>query len=176
MIELNHASTLPDFITMLRMGGQVRRFHIAPIIGEQTLAEHQYHVAMLCYWLWREAYQEEPSMHLMMVALTHDLPEQYTGDMPANVKRDSILKERMDALEEEFVEQYALGWPLTDEEKLVLKWADTLEGLLFCLEQKRLGNTNLGLIVSRWLSWARKLPHCAPAEELMKNIVMEYSK
>ena len=62
-------------------GGEVKRYHTMPTIGEQTVANHSWGVAVILSWL-----KPDISPKALLKALTHDVAEKQTGDMPAPTK------------------------------------------------------------------------------------------
>jgi 5'-deoxynucleotidase YfbR-like HD superfamily hydrolase len=113
------------------------RAHTKRVLKPQTVAEHSYHVAMLCWKLC----DREPSAELLKAALFHDLAESYTGDVPANVKWASpTIKAELERLEGEFEKEHHLYLPLRPEDEKILKWADALELMWYCVDEMNLGN------------------------------------
>lgn len=124
----------------LRDMAMTRRMHIKRVIKEQTVAEHSYHVAMLCWKLC----DHEPSEKLLKAALFHDLAESFTGDAPAPIKwLSKVIKGEMDQLEDEFNKFFGLELSLSPKEALVLKWADSLELMWHCVDEMNMGNRNV---------------------------------
>lgn len=115
----------------LYYAGHVTRFHTVPDYSgghKQTVAEHSWGVALISARLWREQYGGSPSSALLEYALLHDAAERWTGDAPAPVKwQNPKLKEVLAEIEEDIERRMAIEFNLTDEELLVLKWADALE-------------------------------------------------
>ncbi len=127
-------------MTDLRQAGRILRFHTVPTIKTQTVAEHSHGVAMLLYKMYGDKIRPE----LLMAALTHDLAEIETGDVPAHAKRASAdLKVALDAMETVFNHEHSIQfeYELTLEELQLLQIADTLELVEFCLDEIQLGNT-----------------------------------
>ena len=87
-----------------------------------------------------------------MKALTHDVTEAYTGDMPSPIKwSHPEFKEILNRVEEEYeevlgIDQYNI---ISDEEKILYKQADMFELLFFCMKQRRMGNTNMNKVFSK---------------------------
>lgn len=137
-----------DFI---RNGGETRRFHTVPVLRQQTVAEHSFHVAMLLFTLYG---QSEPgvTVPLLMAGLTHDLAEHIVGDLPAPAKRN--MGERLELkgtqtfraawgdMENELLDGVALSWEteLSVEQLRMLKVADAMEGMLYCVRERAMGN------------------------------------
>lgn len=150
----------------LRAAGHTRRCHIKQTIGHQTVAEHSYNVAMLCWRL----HDREPSAELLKAALFHDLAETVTGDIPAPVKWHSpAIKAELEKVEAIFDKIFHLEVSLSPTEELILKWADSLELMWYCVDQIRLGNQNVEDI---WRNIDRFLTTLQPVKnannELMK--------
>lgn len=124
----------------IREAASVKRCHVVRTIGEQTIAEHSYFVAMLC---WRLC-DLEPSADLLKAALFHDLAEVVTGDIPATMKWASPeMRDLVKGEEYKFDRVNKLEVCLTPKEELVLKWADGLELAWYCVDQLMLGNRNV---------------------------------
>lgn len=141
------------WLNFIRDGGETKRFHTWPVLKEQNIAEHSFGVALLCAFL---STAEQPGMTgaLLMAALSHDLVEHQTGDMPAPVKRsvpfgaymddhsEVDFRTAWDAWEDELLEKAGFPWLklLSDKEKRILKVADAAEGALYCCRERAFGN------------------------------------
>jgi len=126
--------------------GEVRRYHSAPSVPVQSLAQHVYGVACIATYI----IGRSPSAALLAACLLHDQDELFTGDVPFTIKRDHPdLKERYLQIGAE-ASRCALmqfeGPALDATETAVLKIADTLDGLLWCTRNERPG----GPIRPRW--------------------------
>jgi 5'-deoxynucleotidase YfbR-like HD superfamily hydrolase len=123
--------------------GQVKRYHTQTTIKDQNLAEHQWGVAMIVNHVYPQGYV------LLMAALTHDLAECDTGDIPYTAKRDNYnLKSASDDAEEAFNFQHNLVQGLNREEHKILAWADMFECFLFARRETWLGNQTMQKVVS----------------------------
>lgn len=134
-----------DFI---RNAGETRRFHTFPVLRVQNIAEHSWHVTMLLYLIYG---QQEPGLTptLMMAAMTHDAAEFKVGDLPAPAKR--TMSERLpvadfraewDAMEQEILAGVQLDFEkfLEPHELEALKLCDALDGALYCVRERAMGN------------------------------------
>jgi 5'-deoxynucleotidase YfbR-like HD superfamily hydrolase len=67
----------------------VKRWHMIDTTRTQTLAEHSANVALLAYYLAATSPQMYfgPSQNVAALALIHDIPEVFTGDIPSHTKR-----------------------------------------------------------------------------------------
>lgn len=121
--------------------GRVRRFHAQPLIGEQTVADHSWGVAMT---VWQIA-EDNLTKELLIAALTHDLAEVATGDTPAPAKwRWPKLKSVLEECEAEansLLGTWRVLHTLSPAEREILKWADLFEPLQFATHQVTLGNS-----------------------------------
>lgn len=139
-----------ELAALMRDAAAVRRYHTRRMLREQTLAEHSFGVQQLILQI-----MPEPPARLLVAAIHHDLPEYVTGDVPGPAKRASP---RMEVLFEELEKGCAplyLDCNLTPYEEAVLKWCDTMELVLFCLEEVQMGNAYAGETVATGLRWVR---------------------
>ena len=123
-----------------RTAGMVRRCHTIPIQGEYSVATHSFNAACIII-----ALHPNPSKELIVAALTHDLAEQWVGDVPAPAKH--FFKDLGKSFEvaESAVLARVLGIDLSrlsEQENIWLRVADLLELYLFTQEQMTFwGNT-----------------------------------
>lgn len=118
-------------------GAGVKRFHTHTTIKEHTVGQHSHAVAMLV-WLLTSGNCSKP---LLMAALTHDLPEQDTGDIPSPFKRSMPgLRANVKCFDDAALRQHDFDFLLTEEEKRVLALADSLDGIMSCIAERRLGS------------------------------------
>lgn len=152
-MNFDDKSGLRRQLSFLLRAGLVVRYHTRPTHIVDTVGRHSYMVAWMCYFLTNG----KPSGRLIMAALQHDTPEAVTGDLPSPVTR-RFGKRAMKALEHRVL--LRMGFPsydlrLTKLERLLLKAADTLEGLLFTTHEVRgLGNTRLATVMMRYHKYA----------------------
>lgn len=146
---------LKDQLEFIVRGSEVKRFHAVRTIAEETVGHHSFMVAMLCRLI-------DPgcSTHLLLSALTHDLPEFIFGDIPANTKRILGSYQELENLEITALTNVGLNYSLTAEEEHVLKLADVLAGLIFCVREIQLGNASPAMaeIKERYISYIGKMP------------------
>ena len=120
-----------------RLGGKVKRFHTITTIQQQTVAQHSWGVALIMH----ELLGYNPPTNMWMYALLHDVAECKTGDVPAPTKLELDVKECFDELEEKWLKEAGYTTLEIDKaQKLVVKIADILEGMAFCMEERKLGN------------------------------------
>lgn len=153
--------------------GRVQRYHVVPDYTgapRQNLAEHQWGVAMFVRAIC-ERMGDQPSAPLLLAALTHDIPERWLGDMPANVKwaHPALALEYRKA--EDIVERSCgTRVQLTAGEETILKWADGLECLVY---SKRRGGPYMEAYwnIVEYFAVKKKAPHLPEAYELMQEIM-----
>jgi hypothetical protein len=124
--------------TLYRDAGAVKRYHVKRTHRTQTIAEHTFGMLMLV--------------------------KQVT-EGPAPIKRvHPELGPLMDSIEQDLYPLYR-DYTLTQEEAALLKWADRMELVLWCLEEFKMGNTYTKPTVARGLGWilASYLPECCHA-------------
>jgi len=120
--------------------GRVKRWHAFPIIGEQTVADHAWGVALIVM----EVAENHLTIDLLRAAITHDSAELYTGDMPYQTKkRWPDLARALLTVEMEVEREYNIDWILNEKQWEILKWADMFELLMFADAQHNLGNRNV---------------------------------
>lgn len=120
----------PRFYSKLPEIGSVVRYHQSPGPIQQTTAAHSWGVA----WLITE-FHPSPSVVLIKAALEHDMPEFLTGDMSYVAKQKyASLKSAMAAADDQSAKEMGLVTLsiLSDEDHWWLKWADLMEGALWC--------------------------------------------
>lgn len=152
--------------TLYRDAGAVKRYHTKRTLRVQSVAEHTFGMLMLVKQVLEqhdEVYSEADVFWLYNAIMHHDLPELYTGDVPAPIKRahpelgpllDSIEKDLAPLYRDDTVDPAFVG---------LIKWADRMELVLWGLEEFRMGNTYTTQLVSRGLGWilASFIPPCA---------------
>lgn len=158
-----------DIITRLkavREAGYVERCHNVGKTSGYNLAQHQYNVAMICLLLWPN------DTDLVAAALTHDIPERWTGDIPAPVKRmNAAIKDGVDKMHDTIWE--ALDLPgerrLNADQMKKLHAADKLELYLWTFEEERRnGSQEYYGFRQKLGQWWQKEP---PPQEVM-NVLM----
>lgn len=127
-------------------GGAIRRYHTAPVLRQQTVAEHSWRMASLVLRVCPTA-----SAALLGACLWHDVSELVTGDVPGPVKwENELLRIELHNISSEFETQRKLRYELGPEEFKLLRWADLYEGLLFCLEEVESGNRRMRPVLDRY--------------------------
>ena len=158
---------------MALRGGQLQRFHTWPTIGHETIAEHSFGVAMIVLALT----DYRASANLLKAALYHDLAEQETGDIPANAKWDNpMFSTFLEVMEDSFNIKWKLDITLPPQDQIVLKWADMLQMLLFCKQQRDLGNRNMDTIFERVVEFLNKFKFLAEGQEMLAAILTSYDR
>jgi 5'-deoxynucleotidase YfbR-like HD superfamily hydrolase len=167
-------------IDFLRNAGETRRYHTWPVLRQQNVAEHSFHVAMLCSWLSKG----DPSQALLMAALTHDLAEHKMGDLPSPVKRklpdypQGSFRSVWDQLEEEVLAPHGLAWAgrLNPSEAQILRIADAADGCLYCTRERAMGNRLIDEVYHNFRMYLGHEMLHYPSIELIEIIDNEWSK
>jgi 5'-deoxynucleotidase YfbR-like HD superfamily hydrolase len=176
---MNHKAemTLLTEATLYRDAADVKRYHTRRVTREQSVGAHSFNMLMLVNMVAPDARKE-----VFVAIMHHDLPELMTGDIPAPIKRmHDMLGPIMDQLESELAPLYR-DCGLTSEEEHLVKWADRMELVLWCLEEFRLGNRYCAETAERGLTWileARKgdNAYCGPfstTDHLTTEVVNEF--
>lgn len=114
----------------------VRRWHLVPMSMPQSVAEHQYNVAMLLMSLPAQEGIDVPAA--VAWAMVHDLPETVTGDVPTHIKtlsptikteleeiESGVMGEEWCKLHDEFI---SAGYAT----RIAFKACDLADGLRMC--------------------------------------------
>lgn len=147
-------------------GGLSKRYHTVETLKEQNIAEHSFGVAWLCELLT----QGQASKDLIMAAMAHDLAEHIVGDIPSPIKRElgTVGKSAFERLEHGYLKTaglYSYEENISYAEALTLKLADMMDGMMFCLREKRLGNKGVDIVFERFTSYAGELLEKRESEE-----------
>lgn len=132
-------------LKLLRNAATVKRCHTVVVSRQQNVGEHSFSVLAILDFI-------EPlcSKELWRAALHHDALEAITGDIPATAKwRYPELSEALKGIEKHLNLEYDLEHQLSSDEADALKYADSMELILYSLEEMRLGNHEGASIASR---------------------------
>jgi 5'-deoxynucleotidase YfbR-like HD superfamily hydrolase len=133
---------------LFRAAADTRRYHTQRMLRDQTVGQHTFNMLLLLQQVAPDTRKE-----VLVAVMHHDLPEYFTGDMPAPIKRASpALKVLMDELETDLAPLYR-ELDLTPEEWALIKWADLMELTLFSLEELKMGNTFARTAFVNGLTW-----------------------
>ena len=142
-----HKTETENLEAILR-SGQVARYHAQPEIPAQSMAEHQWGVAILVIKMY-----SNPSKNLLMAAVTHDCAEAVTGDIPSPVKREHPeMKAVLDDVENRVNKEWGINYDLNEIDKRRLKICDILEGLYYSAQSVRRNHEAHHVVVS-WLDY-----------------------
>lgn len=125
----------------LRRLSVVPRWNGVPTLRGQTVDAHCFHVSAIALWL-TEFHREANYISrgdLLLYCLLHDEDEGVTGDVPAPAKGIPGLGKAL----KDFKEARGYYTPSTPDVATIVKCADCLEALVFCLEDQQLGNRTL---------------------------------
>lgn len=136
----------------------VTRYHTsARVRDKQLLGQHHAGVAAI-YMVLCDALCVATTIEGFRYALTHDMGEFFTGDMPAPAKRGMGLKDRFEQAEERALKEFDMdNWP-TQQHLDIIKLADCIDGMLHCLWEANQGNRSALPVFWTFLSYARELP------------------
>tara|TARA_R100001369_G_scaffold1065_1_gene3637 strand:- start:2137 stop:2640 length:504 start_codon:yes stop_codon:yes gene_type:complete len=153
-------------------GGTIKRYHTLETIGEQSVGAHSWGVAMILQYL-----NPEISKTAILRALTHDVAELYTGDIPAPVKWDNPeLTTVLKNIEADYEKKLDINYTenLTPTEYLLFKQADMFELLFFCMRQRKMGNTNMNTVFSNGVEFLAKHDLNERGSNLLGKLIEEY--
>lgn len=151
MREREHLTQQLNFI---RLGGLVNRYHTKNTIQPNTVGHHSFGVAWMIYLLTKGA----ADTSLVFAALAHDLAEQVTGDISSPTKRKfPELAAMVQLMEDETLEAHGLFFQLSSEEQRILKIADCLDGMLYCISEFEIGNRSIMDVYYRYCSYINSM-------------------
>lgn len=125
-----------------RLAAQTSRYHTWPRHRDQSVAEHTWQVMRILLAIWPEC-----PRHILLHALTHDVGEGATGDVPyPNKANNDALKKAMDKAERAAHLAMCLPWSLPPPQELkeyehrVFKTAEFIEMWEWALFEQAMGN------------------------------------
>lgn len=130
--------TKREQVRAYREAGLVKRCHTHPIVGEYNVAMHCYGIACLI----KLFEQGERRDRMIRYALSHDIEERWTGDIPYPAKMlNPYMTKEVNALENYIRQVVGVTDFLSAEEAELFKVYDMLELWLWAGEQESMGNT-----------------------------------
>lgn len=160
-------------VTFLRRSANVTRYHTEEMLRPQTVGQHSYGVAWLCYVI----SGGDPSRDLLLAALAHDAAEHSLGDIPSPTKRALGIRERVDALESTAMSNHGVRMPvLVPEDALTLKLADALDGVLHCLRERELGNVTIRQVFVNFVNYVSELKPNGRASKILDYAVGRWNE
>lgn len=128
---------LSDILRVRMSAGKIRRYHTAPLLEVQTVADHTYGVCQIL----RHILDDNVPSQLFKAALDHDVCEFWLGDMPHPTKKafpelNLVIKTAEEAIDK----KNGLWQELTEKDIVCLKAADLLESSIFGMRQHYMGN------------------------------------
>lgn len=135
------------FDRALRTLAHVPRWAILRVNRRQSVAEHSYYVAVYALEIARAIGWKGDLGRLAMVALTHDVDEVVTGDVPSPVKKHGreADPEWLRAMLRNRLSPSSLYWTYDDrdeDERCIAKLADMIESILYLCDERSQGNQN----------------------------------
>ena len=127
-------------VTALRRGNAVKRYHTEQILVGETVGHHCANVAAILFELYSPIL---PSVTLLAHCLSHDVAEQYTGDLPAPVKKDNEgLRNEMTHAEGQWeMENFPMTIQLGNGEFIIFAFADIMDVVYKARDEILMGNT-----------------------------------
>lgn len=136
-----------EWIQNSRYGGRVNRVHAVPTITPQSVAEHTFNSILIAHEICQDVkadrHCEIDEAKVMQYILLHDVPEMYTGDIPAYIKKGgvkSLLEELEDVWRQEVMPDYHKNIEMDVVELGIASLVDSLELVMFCIDEFNMGN------------------------------------
>lgn len=133
--------------------GYTTRYHTVRTLLQDTVGHHSYNVACILMHL-----RPGCSAKLLRAALKHDMAEHIVGDMPAPAKRAMGIRELFGEHEDKVMAEHGVEpEDLMPDERWVLKLADSLDGLRFCIQERMMGNRSIVWVYDNFRSYCMDL-------------------
>lgn len=146
-------------IDFIRRGALTKRYHTKHVVQDNTVGHHSFGVAWFVYLLSEPGCP--PHYTLLLAAMAHDLAEQVTGDISSPTKRKyPELAAMVQEMELDILEQHELNFEctFTGRDQIILKAADCLDGMVFCLNELELGNYGIMDVYHRYCEYVEAMP------------------
>ncbi len=158
-------------LKFIREGMSVRRYHQKNTIVTDSVGKHSAGVAMFLVLM----NDDLPSAALLAAALCHDLPECVVGDIPSPAKRamSTAAQVALARTEQELLINNGLEYILAPEDWDQLKLADCFDGLMFCIEERRRGNTEICDIGDKYLEYIAQTDLTIAAHALEIEVTLQ---
>ena len=170
----------------------IRRWGLMRNTMTENLSEHAMETAVLAHALaliGNKIYSKNyDADRIATLALFHDVPEVFTGDLPTPVKyfdknsresyrqiEDMAIENLLSKLPEELRPCYASIFEGgSDEEHRLIKAADKLTAYIKCIEEEKCGNSEF---LSAKVSTAQSLEamHCEELDYFMKHMLPAFA-
>lgn len=143
-------------LKLIECGGQVVRYHTVMVIKPETVAAHSYAVA----WISKLLSPSLPRVELLLAGLQHDQAEYITGDMPGPTKINLKISHQFDAYEKQIVSDHLevdYASKLSKEELRILSASDAFAGLLYCTQERAMGNRFITECYDNYLRYTKEI-------------------
>lgn len=173
---MSASKTLYERLLFIYKGAKTKRYHAADTLTSQTVGEHSFGVAWLVCLL-----HPHPRKELILAALAHDLAEHLVGDVSSPAKRKyPMLKQIVETAEAALLREYGLDYEgyLNPAEARALKLADNMDGMMFCVRERKMGSKFVRKIYSNYYTYTYELltDFDLEARELFNDINKAWEK
>lgn len=135
-------------VKLYREAADVTRYHTKRTLRQQSLGHHSFNMLTMLLVVAPACRKE-----VIEAVMYHDLPELHTGDVPAPIKRmHPTLGPLLTSIESELYPLFR-DIDLTADEVAMVKWLDTMELVLWCLEEKAMGNQYVVHTIVTGMTW-----------------------
>ena len=137
-----------DFIDEIYSLKTLIRYNTTPRLQNESVAEHLSFTALIVLQL-RQHFSFNLE-HALLMALTHDIPEIYTSDVPHPIKKSfPALQKALEEVERHAWSNYPEAWMIANLEmeagktleSLIVQLADVLSCVQYTAHEMQLGNT-----------------------------------
>ena len=165
---------MEQLLNFIYKGAQTKRFHTADTQTSQTVGAHSFGVAWLVVLISPTARKE-----LILAALAHDLAEHIVGDVSSPTKRAfPALRAAVDEAEGAALKAVGLDYAagLTCHEQKVLKCADMLDGMMFCVRARRMGDLGVKEIYNNFYAYVSEITLTEHVKELVSVVAKQWEE
>lgn len=163
-------------LTLARSANGVKRYHtVTNVLTPETVGHHTCGVIGILF----AVYDQKPPLRLIEAALYHDTPEYITGDTPATAKWDfPAISDALTDAEAEVTGSVGYLITLSPTELMALKFADTMDLVMKCRMEAKLGNPEMHAIMLNGIQFMgnlirEQLPEFANVHNLYTAFLQE---
>lgn len=168
--DISNNKLLNFILDKPRKLAHIERYSTFQLVGHETVAEHSYFVALYARVLC--AYVKYPvNLQLVMErALFHDIEEAVSGDIVHAFKYSGQLREELDRINNQTIKKvfyeikgkdyYINVWKSAKDSSIegqIIELADNLSVLSFAIEELRLGNSYMKIVIDNTLEILREI-------------------
>lgn len=170
------------WIEKARRGGNVSRMHCETVIQPYNNAMHTFNAIIIAKEI--AVGMKTEDQFIVDYLLTHDLAEEWVGDIPAPVKKYAHVSEAIETVERAWNKDnlplhYVEKEVLSEQDYLICKCADYLELCHFCLTEMRMGNLTVRRVYGTGMMYIKEFASKLQSDlvySMLSNMESEYEE